>query len=120
MVNGIKNTELQPQEEISKIVLDKIAFSCPHCNKEINETHLDEKGRYFQSIKEKIRKVAEEEVNYQKAIQRKQLLEQLQIEKSYENFILLTDAPGFKGTVNHISLKSQNINLCCWDYLIIY
>src|SRR5256885_2563138 len=86
MANGIKDPELQPQEEISKIVLDKITFNCPHCFKEINETHLDEKGRYFQSIKEKIRRVTEEEVNYQKDIQRKQLLEQLQVERSYEKF----------------------------------
>src|SRR5947207_5701876 len=86
MANGIKNPELQPQEEINKIVLDKITFSCPHCFKEINETHLDEKGRYFQNIKEKIRRVAEEEVNYQKDIQRKQLLEQIKVERSYEEF----------------------------------
>jgi hypothetical protein len=86
MANGIKDFELQPQEEISKIVLDKISFNCPHCFKEINETHLDEKGRYFQSIKEKIRRVVEEEVNYQKDIQRKQLLEQIKVERSYEEF----------------------------------
>src|SRR5438552_17013910 len=86
MSNGIKETELPPQEEVSKIVLDKIAFSCPHCFKEINETQLDEKGRYFQSIKEKIRRVAEEEVNYQKDLQRKQLLEQIKVERSYEEF----------------------------------
>ncbi len=86
MANGIKDAEFQPQEEVSKIVLDKIAFDCPHCFKEINETHLDEKGRYFQSVKEKIRRVVEEEVNYQKDIQRKQLLEQLQVERSYEKF----------------------------------
>ena len=46
------SNELKLQEEINKI-LDKVAFNCPHCQKEINETHLDEKGRYFQQIKEK-------------------------------------------------------------------
>lgn len=89
MANGTENIEnkLQPQEEIeiSKI-LDKITFNCPHCSKEINETHLDEKGRYFQSIKEKIRRITEEELNSQKAIQKKQLLEQIEVERSYEKF----------------------------------
>lgn len=88
MVNGLENIKLQPQEEeieISKI-LDKIAFNCPHCHKEINETHLDEKGRYFQSIKEKIRKTTEEMLNSQKVIQKKQLLEQIEAERSYEKF----------------------------------
>jgi len=59
MANGVENIEIksQPQEEIEiSTITDKIAFNCPHCYKEINETHLDEKGRYFQSIKEKIRK----------------------------------------------------------------
>src|SRR5438128_12573974 len=82
-----QNIELQSQEQISKIILDKITFDCPHCYKEINETHLDEKGRYFQFIKEKIRRTTEEEVNYQRSIQKKQLLEQLQAERVYEKFI---------------------------------
>src|SRR6266550_1830106 len=79
------SSELQLQEEIGKI-LDKIAFNCPHCYKEINETHLDEKGRYFQHIKEKIRKATEEELNFQKSIKKKQLLEQIKVERSYEEF----------------------------------
>lgn len=82
---NIRKTELQ-EEEINQKVLDKIAFNCPHCHKEINETHLDEKGKYFQYIKEKIRKATEEEVNYQKSIQKKQLLEQIEVERGYEEF----------------------------------
>jgi DNA repair exonuclease SbcCD ATPase subunit len=88
MVNGLENIKSQTQEgenEISKI-LGKITFNCPHCYKEINETHLDEKGRYFQSIKEKIRRITEEEINSQKFIQKKQLLEQIETERSYEKF----------------------------------
>jgi Uncharacterized protein conserved in bacteria (DUF2130) len=83
-----QNPKLQ-EEELSKEIgriLDKIAFNCPHCHKEINETHLDEKGRYFQYIKERIRKVTEGELNFQKSIQKKQLLEQIKVERSYEEF----------------------------------
>jgi len=80
-----KFQEEELSKEISKI-LDKITFDCPHCHKEINETHLDEKGRYFQYIKEKIRRATEEEVNFQKSIQKKQLLEQIEAERSYEQF----------------------------------
>jgi hypothetical protein len=89
MANGTENIEnkLPPQEgiEISKI-LDKITFNCPHCDKEINETHLDEKGRCFQHIRENIRRITEEEVSSQKDLQKKQLLEQIEIERSYEKF----------------------------------
>jgi hypothetical protein len=74
------------QEEINQKVLDKITFNCPYCYKEINETHLDEKGKYFQYVKEKIRKATEEEINYQRSIQKKQLLEQIEAERSYERF----------------------------------
>jgi|SRR4051794_28045573 len=88
MANGLENIKSQPQEEETEIskILDKITFNCPHCYKEINETHLDEKGRYFQSIKEKIRKTTEEMLNSQKVIQKKQLLEQIETERSYEKF----------------------------------
>src|SRR4051794_6011875 len=88
MANGLENIKSQPQEEETEIskILDKITFNCPHCYKEINETHLDEKGRYFQSIKEKIRKTTEEVLNSQKDIQKKQLLEQIETERSYEKF----------------------------------
>lgn len=87
MENQNQTIEQHQQGGINKIVLDKITFDCPHCGKEINEKHLDEKGKYFQYVKEKIRRITEEEVNYQKDIQKKQLLEQLRIEKSYEKFI---------------------------------
>lgn len=88
MANGLENIKPQLQEEEIEIrkILDKISFDCPHCYKEINETHLDEKGRYFQSIKEKIRKTTEEMLNSQKAVQKKQLLEQIEAERSYEKF----------------------------------
>jgi hypothetical protein len=88
MANGLENIKSQTQEgenEISKI-LGKITFNCPHCYKEINETHLDEKGRYFQTIKEKIRRTTEEVLNSQKDIQKKHLLEQIKTERSYEKF----------------------------------
>jgi len=115
MVNGLENIKSQSQEEKIEInkILDKIAFNCPHCYKEINETHLDEKGRYFQSIKEKIRKTTEEVLNSQKVIQKKQLLEQIEAERSYEKF---SEVVKDKKTIEELTkttkkLEEENLQL---------
>src|SRR5947209_18960343 len=116
MANDVENIEIksQPQEEIEiGKILDKIAFNCPHCYKEINETHLDEKGRYFQSIKEKIRKTTEEVLNSQKVIQKKQLLEQIEAERSYEKF---SEVVKDKKTIEELTkttkkLEEENLQL---------
>jgi hypothetical protein len=63
-----RNPELQ-EEEISKIAREyRLAFDCPHCHEQINETHFGEKEKAFQLIKEKVRKIVDEEFNSQKAL----------------------------------------------------
>lgn len=75
------------EEEINKIAREyKLTFDCPHCHKEINETHFSEREKAFQLIKEKVRKIAEEEFNSRKNLYNQQWLEQIEKNKIYENF----------------------------------
>ena len=75
------------EEEINKIAREyKLTFDCPHCHKEINETHFGEREKAFQLIKEKVRKIAEEEFNSQKNLYNQQWLEQIEKNRIYENF----------------------------------
>ena len=79
--------DLELQEEINKIAREyRIAFDCPHCHKEINETHFSEKEKTFQLIKEKVRQIAEEEFNSQKSLYNQQWLRQIKENKTYEKF----------------------------------
>ena len=83
-----ENTKgLELQEEINKIVSEyRLAFDCPHCHKEINETHFSEKEKTFQLINEKVRKIAEVEVNSRKFLYEQQWLRQIKENKTYEKF----------------------------------
>jgi hypothetical protein len=63
-----RSPELQ-EEVISKIVRKyRLAFNCPHCQREINETHFGEKEKAFQLIKEEVRKIADEEFDSRKTL----------------------------------------------------
>jgi len=54
--------EIKFQEEVDKILSRyRLSFNCPHCHKEINETHFDEKSKAFKFINEKLRNIAEQE-----------------------------------------------------------
>ena len=64
-----RNSKLQEEEIINKALeVYKFAFDCPHCHKEINETHFSEKEKTFQLIKERFRKVMGEEFNSHKSL----------------------------------------------------
>jgi len=64
---NIQNPKLQEEEIIDKALRAyKFAFDCPHCHREINETHFSEKEKTFQLIKERFRKVMSEEFNSHK------------------------------------------------------
>src|SRR5438105_8673496 len=79
--------DLELQEEINKIAREyRLAFDCPHCHKEINETHFSEKEKTFQLINEKVRKIAEVEVNSRKFLYEQQWLRQIKENKTYEKF----------------------------------
>ena len=83
----VDTRNLELQEEINKIAREyKLAFDCPHCHKEINEAHFGEKEKAFQLIKEKVRKIAEEEFNSRKSLYNQQLLKKIEESKFYENF----------------------------------
>lgn len=85
MEESTKGLELQ--EEINKIVSEyRLSFDCPHCHKEINETHFSEKEKTFQLINEKVRKIAEVEVNSRKFLYEQQWLKQIKENKTYEKF----------------------------------
>lgn len=71
MQESEKNLEFQ--EEINKVIRGyELKFDCPHCHEEINESHFGEREKAFQLIKEKVRKIAEEELNFQKTLYKNQ------------------------------------------------
>jgi hypothetical protein len=82
-----RNSKLQEEEIINKALgVYKFAFDCPHCHREINETHFSEKEKTFQLIKERFRKVMGEEFNSHKSLYSQQWLKQMEENKTYEKF----------------------------------
>ena len=52
----------ESREEIRKIVKTyRLAFPCPHCQEEINDTHFSKEAAIFQFINERIQEIVEEQ-----------------------------------------------------------
>jgi hypothetical protein len=67
------STEIRRQGEIDRILSRYIlSFECPHCHKEINETHFDEQSKNLKIITGKLRNIAEQEYIFQKDFYRQQ------------------------------------------------
>ena len=78
--------EIKIQEEIEKILSRyKLSFDCPHCHKEINETHFDEKSKALKIINEKLRNIAEQEYIFRQNSYKQQWLKELIENKKYED-----------------------------------
>jgi len=78
--------EIKIQEEIDKILSRyKLSFDCPHCHKEINETHFDEKSKALKIINEKLRNIAEQEYIFRQNSYKQQWLKELIENKKYED-----------------------------------
>src|SRR5207253_11439604 len=78
--------EIKIQEEIEKILSRyKLSFDRPHCHKEINETHFDEKSKALKIINEKLRNIAEQEYIFRQNSYKQQWLKELIENKKYED-----------------------------------
>lgn len=81
----VKNINFQ--EEVARILAKyRLAFECPHCRGEITEEHFNKGERVFQLISEKVRVMAENEVDSQRILYRSQWLKELEETKKYEEF----------------------------------
>lgn len=75
------------QEEVARILAKyRLTFECPYCRKEITEEHFNKGERVFQLISEKVRVMAENEVDSQRILHREQWLKELVETKKYEEF----------------------------------
>src|SRR5205823_12480951 len=84
--------EIKTQKEIDKILGKyRLSFDCPHCYKEINETHFDEKSRALKVINEKLRNITEQEYIFRQNLYREQWLKELIENKKYEEFAGFTN-----------------------------
>lgn len=72
------------QEEISRFKerLNKFAFPCPHCQREINDSHFGLDKRAFAYIKD----LAEEIFRYEKINYRQIILKEIEQQKEYKKF----------------------------------
>ena len=56
------NKEPISQSEIEQVIRSyKLAFLCPHCDKEINDNHFNEGQKSFQYLNEHIRSIIEKQ-----------------------------------------------------------
>jgi len=70
---NIEEKNINFKEEVARVLAKyKLAFECPHCRGEITEEHFNKGERIFQLISEKMRILAENEVDSQRILHRRQ------------------------------------------------
>jgi hypothetical protein len=70
---NIEEKNINFQEEIPRVLAKyRLAFECPYCRGEITEEHFNKGERIFQLISEKVRVMVENEVDSQRALNRRQ------------------------------------------------
>jgi hypothetical protein len=96
------------QGEINQVrKIYKLDFPCPHCKEKINDNHFGEKQRTFQLIDEKLKKIIERHLSFQKYYLRNELIQEIKKNRAYEDFPevkeLRQDIEKFKNRIIELS-----------------